>query len=176
MLKKSGRFDTDLCCQKQKNRMSLAYTQPILEPLTAKKRWIFLKACLHCCHTLLKINWYKLLLPTKTLEIDTKFQQTWVSCPLLALRLGEYWFRISHYVYDCNRPLAPIRRQRQCSLMYDVCLTCIDDDDEQVLHVLLERDRNTWNTIQDQNWIFFSWTMNNEKQKNRMENRKMNKI
>jgi hypothetical protein len=32
--------------------------------------------------------------------------------------------------------------------MYDVYLTCVDDD-EQVLHV--QRDRNTWNTIQDQN-------------------------
>jgi hypothetical protein len=43
-----------------------------------------------------------------------------VSRPLLALWLGEYWFRISCYVYDCNRPLAPILRQRRCSLIYDV--------------------------------------------------------
>ncbi len=43
-----------------------------------------------------------------------------LSCPLLALRLGEYWFRISLYVYDRNRPLAPILRQRRCSLIYDV--------------------------------------------------------
>jgi hypothetical protein len=50
--------------------------------------------------------------------------------------------------------------------MYDVYLICIDDDDEQVLHVQLERDRNTWKTIQDQNWIFFSWTMNNEQEPN----------
>jgi hypothetical protein len=45
--------------------------------------------------------------------------------PCLALcllnRLGEYWYiGISLYVYDCNSPLAPILRQRQCSLMYDV--------------------------------------------------------
>jgi hypothetical protein len=50
--------------------------------------------------------------------------------PCLALcllnRLGEYWFGISSYVYDRNRPLTPILRQRQCSLMYDVYLTCID--------------------------------------------------
>jgi hypothetical protein len=65
-------------------------------------------------------------------------------------RLGEYWFHISRYVYDCNRPLAPIIRQRQCSLMYDVYLICIDDN-EQVLHVLLERDRNTWNTMKAKN-------------------------
>ncbi len=51
-----------------------------------------------------------------------------VSLPLLALRLGEYWFRISLYVSDRNRPLAPIRRQRWCSLMYDVYLTCIKSD------------------------------------------------
>jgi hypothetical protein len=71
-----------------------------------------------------------------------------MSRPLLAVRLGEYWFRISRYVYDRNRSLAPILRQSRCSLMYDVYLTCIDDD-EQILHV--ERDQNTWNTIQDQN-------------------------
>ncbi len=51
-----------------------------------------------------------------------------VSYPLLALWLGEYWFSISLYVYDRNRPLAPILRKRRCSLMYDVYLTCIDDD------------------------------------------------
>ncbi len=51
-----------------------------------------------------------------------------VSRPLLALRLREYWFRISLYVIDRNRPLAPILRQRWCSLMYDVYLTCIDGD------------------------------------------------
>ncbi len=46
--------------------------------------------------------------------------------------------------------------------MYDVYLTCIDDD-EQVLHQQqVEQDRNTWNVIQDQNWIFSFWTMNNE--------------
>ncbi len=84
--------------------------------------------------------------------------QQGLSCPLLALQLGEYWFRIYRYVYDRSRPLAPILRQRLCSLMYDVYLTCIDDG-EQVLHVLLElvlhiqgeQDQNTWNTIQDQN-------------------------
>jgi hypothetical protein len=51
-----------------------------------------------------------------------------VSLPLLALRLGEYWFQISLYVSDRNRPLAPILRQRWCSLMYDVYLTCINGD------------------------------------------------
>jgi hypothetical protein len=35
----------------------------------------------------------------------------------------------SLYVYDRNRPLAPIvLRQRRCSLMYDVYWTCIDGD------------------------------------------------
>jgi hypothetical protein len=53
-----------------------------------------------------------------------------LSHPLLALRLGECWFRISLYVNDHNRPLAPILRQRWCSLMYDVYLTCIDGDVE----------------------------------------------
>jgi hypothetical protein len=86
----------------------------------------------------------------------------------LLLRLGEYWFRISRYVYECNRPRGPILRQSRCNLMYDFYLTCIDGD-EQVLHI--QRDQNTWNTIQDQNWIFFFWTMSNEqwKAKNRMK-------
>jgi hypothetical protein len=56
------------------------------------------------------------------------FSFSLLSRPLLALRLGEYWLRISLYVYDRNRPLAPVLRQRRCSLMYDVDLTCIDDD------------------------------------------------
>jgi hypothetical protein len=38
----------------------------------------------------------------------------------LLLQLGENWFRISRYVYDRNRPLAPKQRQRRCRLMYDV--------------------------------------------------------
>ncbi len=51
--------------------------------------------------------------------------------------------------------------------MYDVYLTCIDEDDEQVFHVLKERDRNTWNTIQDQNLIFSreQWTKESNENK-----------
>ncbi len=41
--------------------------------------------------------------------------------------LGEYWFRISLYVYDRNRLLAPILRKRRCSLMYDVFYLLGDD-------------------------------------------------
>ncbi len=41
--------------ESKKNRSSLAYTLPILEPSTAK-RGILPKTRLHCCHTLLKIN------------------------------------------------------------------------------------------------------------------------
>jgi hypothetical protein len=38
LLKKLGRFDTDLCCQKQKqNESTVAYKQPILKPSTAKQ-------------------------------------------------------------------------------------------------------------------------------------------
>ncbi len=77
-----------------------------------------------------------------------------MSCPLLALRRGVYWFRLSRFVYDRNRPLAPILRQRRYSLMYDVFLTCIDDDVETGTLCFTynqERDQNTWNTIQDQN-------------------------
>jgi hypothetical protein len=33
---------------------------------------------------------------------------------------GDYWSHTPFYVYDCNRPLAPILRQRWCSLAYDV--------------------------------------------------------
>ncbi len=43
-----------------------------------------------------------------------------LSRPLLALQLEEYWFRLSRYIYDRNRPLTPTLRQSWCSLMYDV--------------------------------------------------------
>ncbi len=33
---------------------------------------------------------------------------------------GEYWFRLSRYVYDCNRSFAPILRQSRWSLLCDV--------------------------------------------------------
>ncbi len=46
--------------------------------------------------------------------------------------------------------------------MYDVY--CIDDDG--ILLQQVQQDQNTWNTIQDQNWIFFFWTMNNEQKSN----------
>jgi hypothetical protein len=51
-----------------------------------------------------------------------------VSHPLLAFGLGGYWFWISLYVYDRNMTLAPILRQRRCSLVYDVYLTCKGGD------------------------------------------------
>jgi hypothetical protein len=41
---------------KTKNRISLAYTQPISEPLTAEKWWILPKTYLHRFHTLSKRN------------------------------------------------------------------------------------------------------------------------
>jgi hypothetical protein len=59
---------------------------------------------------------YRQLLKPKLPYLLTMF----MSRPLLAVRLGEYWFCISLYVYDRIRPLVPILRQRQCSLMYDV--------------------------------------------------------
>jgi hypothetical protein len=87
----------------------------------------------------------------------------------LLLRLGEYWFHISRYVYDPNRPLAPILRQCQCSLMYDVYLTCIDDD-EQVLHLLrvqVERGKipGIQSRIRIESVFFEQSTMNNGKAK-----------
>jgi hypothetical protein len=70
-----------------------------------------------------------------------------LSRPLLALRLGEYWFRISLYVYDGNRVIGhssyEYTKTKTCSLMYDVYLTCIDDDGSCIT------GSNTWNTIQD---------------------------
>jgi hypothetical protein len=48
-----------------------------------------------------------------------------------------YRFRIFLYVYDQNGPLAPILRQRWCSLMYDVYLTCIDDDGSCIMGLKL---------------------------------------
>ncbi len=47
------------------------------------------------------------------------FIYLYLAHPLLALRLGEYWFCISLYVYDCNRPLSPILRQR-CMMFIDL--------------------------------------------------------
>jgi hypothetical protein len=38
-------------------------------------------------------------------------------------------------------------------------------DDDGILVQQVQRDRNTWNTIQDPNFSFFSWTMNNKKQR-----------
>jgi hypothetical protein len=32
------------------------------------------------------------------------------------------------YVYDGNRPLAPILRQKLCSLLYDVFIDLLDND------------------------------------------------
>jgi hypothetical protein len=44
-----------------------------------------------------------------------------LSRPLLLCLLGEYWFRLSRYVYGRNRSFAPpILRQSQWSLLYDV--------------------------------------------------------
>ncbi len=67
--------------------------------------------------------------------------QKLLSRPLLALRLGEYWFRISRYVYDHNRPLTPILIQRRCSLMNDVYLLA------QMMMVLLYNGTNQLQTF-----------------------------
>ncbi len=48
------------------------------------------------------------------------------------------------YVYNGNRPLAPVLRQRLCSLMY--CMMFI-----KLLDKCCCGDQNTWNTFQNQN-------------------------
>jgi hypothetical protein len=77
-----------------------------------------------------------------------------------------------------NGPLAPKLRQRWCSLMYYmyVNLTCIDDGDEQILHVQSGTGLKYLEYNPDQNWIFFSeqWTMNNRIEWKQKSN-KMNK-
>jgi hypothetical protein len=40
--------------------------------------------------------------------------------PSANLVLENIGFVYPFYVYDCNRPLAPMLRQKRCSLMYDV--------------------------------------------------------
>ncbi len=60
--------------------------------------------------------------------------------PSANLVLENIGYIYPFYVYDGNRPLAPILRQRRCSLMYDVYSIDFLDDDVQ-------RDQNTWNTI-----------------------------
>jgi hypothetical protein len=66
----------------------------------------------------------------------------YLSCPLLLWLLGEYWFSLFHYVYDCNRPIAPILRQNRCNRCF---LTCKDDDGILVQQVQL---MNTYNGIE----------------------------
>ncbi len=88
-----------------------------------------------------------------------------LSRPLLALRLEEYWFCISHYVYDRNRPLTPILGQRQCSLMYDVYRLA------QMMMVLLVqwysriKIPGIQSRIRIESFFFEQQTMNNEKAK-----------
>jgi hypothetical protein len=81
----------------------------------------------------------------------------------LLLRLGEYWFRISHYVYDRNRPLAPILRQWRCSLIYDVYLTCISRWWWTGTSHTMGSKYLEYNPGSELN--IFLWSMNNEKQK-----------
>ncbi len=40
--------------------------------------------------------------------------------PSANLVLENIGFVYPFYVYNCNRPLAPMLRQKRCSLMYDV--------------------------------------------------------
>ncbi len=47
--------------------------------------------------------------------------------------------------------------------------TCIDDDDTSCM--MVQQDQNNWNTIQDQNQIFFFQTMNNEQWKEKESNK-----
>ncbi len=43
-----------------------------------------------------------------------------VVSPSATLSMWRYWFRLSRDVYDGNRSFAPILRQSQWSLLYDV--------------------------------------------------------
>jgi hypothetical protein len=55
---------------------------------------------------------------------------------------GEYWFRLSRYVYDGNRSFTPILRWSRWSLLYDVYWLKI-----MMLNTWTGtrvRDRNTW--------------------------------
>ncbi len=57
--------------------------------------------------------------------------------PLLRCLLGEYWFRLSRYIYGGNRSFAPILRQSRWSLLYDVywlvTMMMIDQVQQRVL-------------------------------------------
>ncbi len=87
-----------------------------------------------------------------------------LSHPLLLWLLGEYWFCLSRCVYDLNRPLAPILRQSQCTLMYEVYWLAL------MVMVFLYNGTAGSKYLeynQDQNWIFSceQWTTNELKAK-----------
>jgi hypothetical protein len=51
-----------------------------------------------------------------------------VSHPLLLWLLGEYWFCLSRYVYERNRPLRAYTKTKSVQSDVLCLLTCIDDD------------------------------------------------
>jgi hypothetical protein len=66
-----------------------------------------------------------LLIVYQTVVLQTRVQiqsiylmYSIVVLPSVSLVLENIGFIYSFYVYDCNRPLATILRQRRCSLMY----------------------------------------------------------
>jgi hypothetical protein len=109
-----------------------------------------------------------------------------MSRPLLRCLFGEYWFHLSRYVYDGNRSFAPILRQSQWSLLYDVywlvTMMMVDQVQQRVLEQVAlvtgnrQRDRNNWTQFRIR--IFF-WTTNKQRideNENKINNWTMNKI
>jgi hypothetical protein len=79
----------------QSSNISITYSGNLIIHLTRKRH----------CDTSTQTQFSS---PTSSTKGNYKDGNIEVSRHLLALHLGEYWFWISLYVYDHNRPLAPI--------------------------------------------------------------------
>ncbi len=101
-------------------------------------------------------------------------QTVLMSHPLLLWLLGEYWFCISRFVYDRNRPLAPILWQSRCSLMYDVFWLA-----KMVMVVLVQwysriEIPGIQSRIRIESLSFEQWTMKKWKAKEQKSNKRTN--
>jgi hypothetical protein len=106
---------------------------------------------------------------------DKAIIRSWLSRPLLQFSMWRYWFRLSHYVYGCNRSFAPILRQSRWSLLYDVYWLAL-------MMVNSQRDRNTWTQFRIRIVLFFFEQQNKElmwnesnQQTNKWSNNEQNK-
>ncbi len=139
-------------------------------------------ACPHCMSMLhVHAAWTWCMNMKMNMNIKTyKNSRELTVLPSASLILDNIGFIYPFYVYDCNRPLAPILRQRWCSLMYDVYWLALDDDEIEIpgiqsrIRIEYFPMNNELRKLNRTKWLNEQWTKVEQQTNNKSNNNNNN--